>query len=142
VILYVRVSTDEQPDRRSSLDGQIEILRAIAKRHKWIVVDEIIDHGYSGASPDRPGLFRVLDAVKNGRVDLVAADAFDWWARKLAIFLDIVDTANQHNVQFYSRREGWDTSTPAGKFGIQLMGAVAELQREIVADDYRGFRFG
>lgn len=48
--------------------------------------------------------------------------------------LDILQLLDEHNVVFRSLREGWDTRTPVGKFGLQLMGAAAELERGLIAE--------
>ena len=72
-ILYARVSTDEQAKGGFSIPGQLRELRGHAKREGLRVVEEIVDDGYSGSNPDRPGLRRVLELAEAGEVDVVAA---------------------------------------------------------------------
>ncbi|NQW16020.1 MAG: recombinase family protein [Chloroflexi bacterium] len=142
VILYTRVSTDEQARTGTSLATQLERLRAQAVANDWQIVDEIIDDGQSGANPDRPGLRRVMEAAAAGKCDIVAAFAIDRWARKLSILLDIIEQLKQVDVEFFALREGWNTGTTTGRFGIHLMGAVAEFQRDIIAETTTSGRRG
>ncbi|MDP9487490.1 MAG: recombinase family protein [Actinomycetota bacterium] len=73
VILYTRVSTDEQAERGYSLPEQMRELREHAKREGWEVVEEVVDAGYSRSSLNRPGMNRVRELVAAGDVDAVLA---------------------------------------------------------------------
>ena len=73
VILYARVSTEEQARSGYSLAQQLEALRAQASLEGYEVLEEIADPGWSGAYLDRPGLDRVRDLVQGGGVDVVLA---------------------------------------------------------------------
>ncbi len=73
VILYARVSTDEQAEHGYSLEGQQRDLLAEGEREGWRVVEEIVDDGYSGADPYRPGLRRVMELAETGVIDAVVA---------------------------------------------------------------------
>lgn len=72
-VIYSRVSTDEQAEHGYSLEGQRRDLLAHALREGWSVVEEMVDDGYSGADPFRPGLRRVMELAREGSVDLVLA---------------------------------------------------------------------
>jgi site-specific DNA recombinase len=72
-VLYARVSTDEQAKSGFSIPGQLRELRVYAKRERLNVVEEIVDDGYSGSNPDRPGLRRVLELAEAGEVDVAVA---------------------------------------------------------------------
>jgi site-specific DNA recombinase len=84
VILYARVSTDEQARSGYSLAQQLEALREYAVREGYQVVEEVEDPGYSGASLERPGLDRVRDLVAAGGVSLVLAQDRDRFGREPA----------------------------------------------------------
>lgn len=73
VALYYRVSTDEQAKSGYSIPDQRRTLREHAASKGWTVVEEIADDGYSGASPDRPGIRRVYELAEAGEVDAVLA---------------------------------------------------------------------
>lgn len=72
-VLYVRVSTEEQVKRGFSVADQARELDAYAASCGLIVVERVRDEGYSGASPDRPGLARVMDLAEAGKIDAVVA---------------------------------------------------------------------
>ena len=72
-VIYCRVSTDEQAQRGYSIPDQLRELREYAGREGLEVVDEIVDDGYSGASPDRPGLHRIMGMAEAGETDVVLA---------------------------------------------------------------------
>src|SRR5919199_1109223 len=72
-ILYARVSTQEQAQGGFSIPGQLRELRAWAEREGLGVVEEIVDDGYSGSNPGRPGLRRVLELAEVREIDVVAA---------------------------------------------------------------------
>jgi site-specific DNA recombinase len=72
-ILYARVSTEEQAKSGYSIPEQLRELRAHAAREGYVVVEEAIDDGHSGADPHRPGLRRVMDLAESGAIDIVLA---------------------------------------------------------------------
>jgi site-specific DNA recombinase len=65
-ILYARVSTEEQARSGYSLAQQMEALRAYAAREGYEVLEEVVDAGQSGASLERPGMYRVRELVAAG----------------------------------------------------------------------------
>src|SRR5687768_13954062 len=84
VILYARVSTDEQARSGYSLVQQIEALRAYAAREGYEVLEVVLDPGESGASLERPGMDRVRDLVAAGGVSAVLAQDRDRFSREPA----------------------------------------------------------
>ena len=58
VVIYVRVSTQEQATEGYSIGEQLERLRLYCQAHGWILVEEYVDPGYSGANLDRPAISR------------------------------------------------------------------------------------
>ncbi len=76
-ILYARVSTDEQALKGFSVAEQLYALREYAEREDLEVVEEVVDEGYSGASPERPGLMRVMELAESGKVEMVVATKRD-----------------------------------------------------------------
>lgn len=84
VILYARVSTDEQVRSGYSLEQQMEALRGYAALEGYEVLEEVADPGQSGASLERPGMDRVRDLVAEGSVSVVLAQDRDRFAREPA----------------------------------------------------------
>jgi site-specific DNA recombinase len=77
VALYTRVSTDEQATSGYSIADQQRQLSDHAERNGYEVVETIVDDGYSGASPNRPGLVRITELAESGAIDLVLATKRD-----------------------------------------------------------------
>src|SRR5919112_6527007 len=73
VLLYTRVSTDEQARHGYSLDDQRRVLREHAKREGYEGVEEIVDEGDSGANPYRAGLLKIRELAETGEMELVLA---------------------------------------------------------------------
>ncbi len=71
-VLYARVSTEEQM-KGYSIPDQLRELRAYAAREGYVVVEEAVDDGHSGADPHRPGLRRVMELAESGTIDVVLA---------------------------------------------------------------------
>src|ERR687885_329727 len=82
VILYARVSTDEQARTGYSLAQQLEALREYAAQEGYEVLEEVQDAGQSGASLERPGMDRVRDLVAAGGVSTVLAQDRDRFSRE------------------------------------------------------------
>ena len=130
VLAYVRVSTIRQVEKGTSLGSQRQELKDLCKDKKWPQPTFFSDDGVSGAKSERPGLQRLLGEVRKG--DMVAITALDRMARSLKILLNIIDEISEKGGWFRSIRDDFDTSTPTGRFGLQLIGAVAELERELI----------
>src|SRR5215203_5943506 len=81
VVLYARVSTDEQAEKGYSISDQLRSLREHVTREGYDVVEEIVDDGYSGATPNRPGLFRIMELAEDGTIDVVLATKRDRFFR-------------------------------------------------------------
>src|SRR3954463_14619817 len=84
VVLYARVSTEEQAKRGYSLAQQLEALRAYSAAQGYEVLEEVADPGQSGGSLERPGMDRVRDLVAAGGVSIVLAQDRDRFAREPA----------------------------------------------------------
>jgi site-specific DNA recombinase len=84
VILYARVSTDEQARSGYSLAQQLEALREYAAREGYQVLEEVQDPGQSGVSLERPGMDQVRDLVAAGGVSVVLAQDRDRFSREPA----------------------------------------------------------
>lgn len=132
---YVRVSTISQAESGLGLDAQRSVIEAHCATQGWELV-EIVEDQASGAKADREGLSKVLTSVESCRGALVCART-DRLTRSLAHFAKILAQ---------SAADGWrlvlldlqvDTGTPQGRFAAQIMAAVAELEREMIAQRTR-----
>src|ERR687894_242794 len=83
-VLYARVSTKRQAAEGNSLDQQLDALREFAQREGYEIVDEVVDAGVSGATLERPGLWRVRELVAEGAIDALLIQDRDRLSREPA----------------------------------------------------------
>lgn len=135
VALYARVSTDEQAEN-DNLKPQIEFLQQWAALYKFEVAGLYIDDGVSGTIPlgDRPDGRRLLDDARVGRFEVVAFKRVDRFVRRAEVLTDAYKTLDALGVSIRSATEPFDTSTPMGRFIMQLLGSLAELDKESLLD--------
>lgn len=135
IALYCRVSTDEQAREGVSLDEQQERLKAYCRAMGWNEVPIVfIDDGYSAKDLNRPNLNRLLTEVKKGKVSKILVTKLDRLSRRLLDLLNLIDTFQENNVSFISISESFDTQTPSGRLTLQVLGAVAEFERERIRE--------
>ncbi|MFB5284675.1 recombinase family protein [Peribacillus sp. Hz7] len=135
IALYCRVSTDEQAREGVSLDEQQERLTAYCRAMGWSESPLLfIDDGYSAKDLERPQLKRLLEAMDNGKISKILVTKLDRLSRRLLHLLELIESFHQKNVSFISISEAFDTNTPAGRLTLQVLGAVAEFERERVRE--------
>ena len=120
---YIRVSTEEQNTARQEV-----LLRELD-------VDEIFIDKASGKNADRPELTHMMNYVRRG--DTVIVESISRFARNTRDLLDLVERLTEKQVEFVSRKESIDTTTPTGKFMLTVFAAVAELEREYILQRQR-----
>ena len=133
--LYARVSTDDQRERQT-IDAQVTALRELAPHWDLEIVGEYLDDGVSGTLPleERPAGLRLADDARAGKIDVVIFYKLDRLARSLRHFLNIVDFFEEIDVGLRSMTETFDTTNPMGRFAVQMMAAVAELERGTIIE--------
>ncbi|MDD5095429.1 MAG: recombinase family protein [Dehalococcoidia bacterium] len=134
VALYARVSTHEQATEGVSIEAQIDRLDSWAKSKGCIIVDKYIDPGYSGKDDKRPEFQRLMIDAHRGKFDIVAVAMLDRFMRNLRLLLNRLHELEGLGITFESVRESLDTATPNGKFSIQIMGVIAEFERERIGE--------
>ena len=120
---YIRVSTAEQNTARQ------EVLM------QTLGVDAVYIDRMSGKSTDRPELQRMMSFVREG--DTVIVESISRFARNTRDLLDLIEKLTERNVEFMSKKESIDTTTPTGKFMLTVFGAVAELERSYILQRQR-----
>jgi len=129
--LYARVSTvhnGQDPEM------QLRELREYCQRRDWQITREYVDVGISGAKEKRPELDRLLTDAHSRRFDAVVVWRFDRFARSVSHLLRALETFRALGIEFVSLCEQVDTSTPTGKMVFTVLGAVAELERSLIAE--------
>ena len=120
---YVRVSTQEQNTARQGV------------LMKSLNVDEVYIDRMSGKSKERPELKKMMQFVRKG--DTVIVESISRFARNTKDLLELVEQLTEKHVEFVSRKEAIDTTTPSGKFMLTIFGAVAELERDYILQRQR-----
>jgi DNA invertase Pin-like site-specific DNA recombinase len=129
--LYLRVSTVDQHPETQLLD-----LRQMASQRGFEIVQEFTDR-ISGAKARRPGLDEMMRDARRGRFDVVLVWACDRIARSTRHFLEVLDELNRLNIEFVSFREQIDTGGPLGRAIVVIIGAIAELERNLIIERVR-----
>lgn len=135
VLLYIRVSTQEQAMEGYSVGEQTERLTKYADAMGWTIVKTYTDPGYTGADTHRPGLRELIRAVEDGRADKVVVYKLDRLSRsqKDTLYL-IEDVFLENNTDFVSMSENFDTATPFGRAIIGILAVFAQLERETIKE--------
>jgi DNA invertase Pin-like site-specific DNA recombinase len=130
-VLYMRVSSvDQHPE------SQLHDLRAMAAQRGYEIVREYTDK-ISGTRAKRPGLDELLHDARHGRFDVLLVWSFDRVARSVKHFLEVLDELTHLKVEFISFRENIDTGGPLGRAMIVIIGAIAELERNLIIERVR-----
>jgi DNA invertase Pin-like site-specific DNA recombinase len=132
--IYARVSTT---NHGQDVSLQTRELEQFAQARGWHVVGQYLDVGVSGAKDSRPELNRLMAEAHRRKFDVVIVWKFDRFARSVSHLLRALETFNALGVGFVSLSESLDTSTPAGKMVFTVLGAVAELERSLIAERVR-----
>jgi DNA invertase Pin-like site-specific DNA recombinase len=120
-----------------SPEMQLRELREYAERRGWEIAGEYVDAGISGAKDSRPELNRLMADAHKRRFDAVLVWKFDRFARSVAHLLRALETFKALGIEFCSFSEQMDTTTPTGKMIFTVLGAVAELERSLIAERVR-----
>jgi DNA invertase Pin-like site-specific DNA recombinase len=130
-VFYMRVSTvDQHPE------SQLHDLREMARQRGYEIAHEYTDR-ISGTKAKRPGLDELMRDARRGRFDVVLVWASDRLARSVRHFLEVLDEFNHLNIEFVSYRENLDTSGPLGRAIVVIIGAIAELERNLIVERVR-----
>src|ERR1700751_5229209 len=132
--IYARVSTSN-----NGQDPRVQTreIREYCERRGWQIAGEYVDAGISGAKDSRPELNKLMADAHRRRFDAVVVWKFDRFARSVSHLLRALENFNALGVGFVSLSEQIDTSTPTGKMVFTVLGAVAELERSLIAERVR-----
>jgi DNA invertase Pin-like site-specific DNA recombinase len=127
----MRVSSiDQHPET------QLHDLRQMADQRGYEITHEYTDR-ISGAKAKRPGLDELMRDARRGRFDVVLVWASDRIARSVKHFLEVLDELQRINIEFVSFREQIDTAGPLGRALVVIIGAIAELERNLIVERVR-----
>ena len=126
-----RVSTK---NHGQTTETQAVALREYAAHRGFEIVEEYRDEGISGSKDSRPALDRLMKDARARHFDVVIVARFDRFARSVSHLLRALDEFNHLGIDFVSLSESIDTSTPMGKMIFTVLGAVAELERNLIKE--------
>jgi DNA invertase Pin-like site-specific DNA recombinase len=132
--IYARVSTLNGGQDPSMQTRELE---EYCQRRGWQIYDYYVDNGVSGKKDSRPQLNRMMQDAHVRRFNVVVVWRFDRFARSVSHLLRALETFNTLDIQFVSLSEQVDTNTPMGKMVFTVLGAVAELERNLIAERVR-----
>ncbi len=132
IAIYARVSTlDQRPEI------QIEALRSYANARGLIVFSEYVDHGVSGARDRRPALDRLVGDARRRRFDVVLISKLDRLARSVRHLTALAAELEALGVDLVVLDQAIDTTTPAGRLLFNVLGAIAEFERDLIRERVR-----
>ena len=132
--IYARVSTS---NHGQDVGMQTRELREYCERRGFEIAGEYLDEGISGAEDSRPELNRLMTDAHRRKFDAIVCWKFDRFARSVSHLLRALETFNSLGIAFVSLSEQIDTTTPAGRMIFTVLGAVAELERSLIAERVR-----
>ena len=126
-----RVSTLDQ-----SCESQLEDLRRYASQ-RFGRCYEFVDEGVSGTQRRRPQLDALMNSAHKRLFDAVLVWKFDRFARSVKHLVDSLAEFRALGIDFVSYTEGVDTTTPTGQLLFHVVGAVAQFERDLIAERVR-----
>lgn len=130
--LYRRVSTEDQAKEGFSLEAQLATLQAYCKQRAFTVAGDYVDDGYSGRTTSRPAYKRLLQEMDQW--DVLVVVKMDRAHRNSRNFMALTELLAKEGKSFIMVNENWDTGTVAGRFAMDMMQRVAQLESEQIGE--------
>lgn len=140
--IYTRKSSEEGLDQEfNSLDAQREACAAFVASQiglGWkLVADRYDDGGISGGTMERPALQRLLQDIRDRKIDVVVVYKIDRLTRSLMDFSRIVEIFDDSSVSFVSVTQQFNTTTSMGRLTLNVLLSFAQFEREVTAERIR-----
>ena len=133
-VLYCRVSTEIQASQGVSILNQQQLLKNYANQNGYDKIIELADEGFSGKNTNRPGFTKMLELVKQKKINSVIVYSLSRFARNTMDTLRTIDALTKNNVTFISLSEKIETDTAVGKFFISVLASLSELERNQISE--------
>jgi DNA invertase Pin-like site-specific DNA recombinase len=127
--IYARFSTDKQ-----KVEMQLNELRQFAARSGWRIQREYIDQSFNGANNNRPAFTEMMEQARKRKFNVLLVWKLDRLSRSLKDLINTLDELGSLGIDFVSYDNNLDTSTLTGKLVFQIVGAVAEFEKDIIKE--------
>lgn len=128
VAIYCRVSTEDQ-----DADKQELICKEYCERNKFEIY-KVYKDVISGTTSSRPRFNEMLEDMRSYKFDAILVTKLDRLGRSLQHLLSLIDEFNKRGIHFIASTQNIDTTSAAGKLQLQIMGAFAEFERNIISE--------
>ena len=140
--IYTRVSSDERLEQEfNSLEAQREACEAYIKSQRnqgWRVIGEGFDDGgHSGGTIERPALQRLLEKVRERRIDIIIIYKIDRLTRSLTDFARLAELFDTHGISFVAVTQPFNTTTSMGRLMLNVLLSFAQFEREVTSERIR-----
>lgn len=139
VAIYTRVSTEDQAKEGFSLAAQRQRLEAYCEAQGWEVADFYVDDGHSGRNTRRPAYQRMME--EREKWDIILVMKMDRIHRNSKNFMMMMENLEKWGKKFSSMNESLDTSNAVGRFVVDIIQRIAQLESEQIGErTYMGMR--
>lgn len=127
--IYVRVSTSEQ-----DVSKQEHICKEYCKRNDMEIYNIYRDKSISGIKTSRPSFNNLLEDMRNHSFNCIMVTKLDRIGRSLSHLLSMFEEFNKRGIHFVAVTQNIDTTTSIGKLQLQILGAFAEFERNLISE--------
>lgn len=128
--IYARQSVDREDS--VSIDTQINECRRLIRSNKE-AVEIYSDQGFSGKNTERPDFKRLINDIEYGLISRVIVYKLDRFSRNVVDFYNVYEILKQHNCNFESVLDKFDTSSSSGRFFMGILANFAQMERENIS---------
>lgn len=129
VIIYLRVSSEQQAERQLSIPAQREALERYALEKNWTIIDEFIDEAKSAKNDDRPDFKRMISVAQKSdkQFEAILVHKFDRFSRKRADHVIYKALLKKQGISVISATEHTDPETPHGMLLEGMLEVISEF---------------
>jgi DNA invertase Pin-like site-specific DNA recombinase len=133
-VIYIRVSTMQQSINGYSLETQESELKKYAELKQLKNVLVLADNTSGKNIKDRKAFNKLIELIEADKVNNVLVYSLSRFARSLKDTITVIELLNKHNVNFISLSENIDLSTSAGRFFINILASLSQMERENISE--------
>jgi len=129
---YLRTSTSVQ---QNSIQLQTHQITDYCEKNNLVLSELVVDEGLSGKDiKNRNGYNRIMEMIENGEVGTLVVLSLSRWGRNLKQNYESIELMIQKNTNFVSLKEQVDLSNPMGRFMVNVMSSLYQMEREMISD--------